>query len=114
MNKSELFKAAHKLAKSVIKSGDNYRVTFGAAIKAILEGLVMTTKSIADQILEVGGKVWEQHGFKRIYMTCAQFNQVTGSDYNLNDNNNKIFYDFATNAIMRSYKGKKPTLEVQY
>lgn len=36
MNKSELFKAAHKLAKSAIKSGDNYRVTFGAAIKVIL------------------------------------------------------------------------------
>lgn len=36
MNKSELFKAAHKLAKSAIKSGDNYRVTFGAAIKMIL------------------------------------------------------------------------------
>ena len=110
MNKSELFKAAHKLAKSVIKAGDNYRVTFGACIKTVREGLI----SIADQILEVGGKVWENHGFKRIYMTCAQFNQVTGREYSLNDNNNKIFYDFATNAIMRSYKGKKPTIEVQY
>ena len=114
MNKSELFKAAHKLAKSVIKSGDNYRVTFGAAIKAILGGLVMTTKSIADQLIEAGAKVWEKGNMKRIYMTCSQFNKVTGRDYNLNDNNNKIFYDFATNAIMRSYKGKKPTLEVQY
>ena len=37
MTKSELFKAAHKLAKSVIQSGDDYRVTFGAAIKVILE-----------------------------------------------------------------------------
>lgn len=40
MNKSELFKAAHKLVKSVIKTGDDYRVTFGAAIKAIINGLV--------------------------------------------------------------------------
>ena len=37
MNKSELFKAAHKLTKEVIKTGDNYSVTFGAAIKFILE-----------------------------------------------------------------------------
>ncbi len=44
MNKSELFKAAHKLVKSVIKVGDNYRVTFGAAIKAILENLTAQTK----------------------------------------------------------------------
>ena len=56
MNKSQLFKTAHKLAKSVIKSGDNYRVTFGAAIKAILEGFVMTTKSIADQLLKLALK----------------------------------------------------------
>ena len=69
MNKSELFKAAHKLAKSVIKSGDNYRVTFGAAIKAILDGLVMTTKSIADQLIEAGAKVWEKDAMKRIYLS---------------------------------------------
>lgn len=68
----------------------------------------------AEQILEVGGKLWEKGEMKRIYMTCAQFNQVTGRHYSLNDEKNKIFYDFATNAIMRSYKGKKPTLEVQF
>ncbi|RLL43016.1 hypothetical protein D9K79_11655 [Acinetobacter cumulans] len=45
MNKSNLFKAAHNLTKKVIKAGDNYRVTFGAAIKAIKEGFVATTKS---------------------------------------------------------------------
>ena len=71
MNKSELFKAAHKLAKSVIKPGDNYRVTFGAAIKAILEGLVMTTKSIADQLIEAGAKVWEKGNMKRIYINTS-------------------------------------------
>lgn len=111
MNKSELFKAAHKLAKSVIKAGDNYRVTFGACIKAVLSN---TVKSIADQILEVGGNLWEKHGFKRIYMTCAQFNKVTGNTWTMNDNNNKFFYDFAANAIMRSYKGKKPTVAAQF
>lgn len=71
MNKSELFKAAHKLAKSVIKSGDNYRVTFGACIKAILKGLVMTTKSIADQLIEAGAKVWEKGDMKRIYINTS-------------------------------------------
>ena len=46
MNKSELFKASHKLAKSVIKSGDNYRVTFGAAIKVVKEKIANTVKSV--------------------------------------------------------------------
>ncbi|WP_111861110.1 hypothetical protein [Acinetobacter sp. CFCC 10889] len=114
MNKSELFKAAHQLVKAVIKAGDNYRVTFGACIKAVKEGFVKPVMSIADLVLSVGGKVWEQHGFKRIYMTVAQFNTVTGNQYTLNDAKNKIFYDFAANAILRSYNGKKPQVEVQY
>lgn len=44
MNKSELFKAAHKLTKEVIKTGDDYRVTFGAAIKFILESNKMESE----------------------------------------------------------------------
>ena len=46
MNKSQLFKAAHKLAKSVIQKGDSYRVTFGLAIKAILS---QTTKGLGER-----------------------------------------------------------------
>lgn len=45
MNKSNLFKAAHKLAKSVIQKGDNYRATFGLAIKAILTQAKNTIKT---------------------------------------------------------------------
>lgn len=44
MNKSELFKSAHKLTKSVIKAGDNYQITFGASIKVILSGFVANTE----------------------------------------------------------------------
>ena len=40
MNKSNLFKAAHILAKSVIKAGDNYRVTFGAALRTISKTII--------------------------------------------------------------------------
>lgn len=35
MTKSELFKAAHKLAKSVIKAGDSYSATFALCLKAV-------------------------------------------------------------------------------
>ena len=98
MNKSELFKAAHKLVKSVIKSGDNYRVTFGAAIKAILSGLVATTKSIADCLLEVGAKVWEKDAMKRIYIS----NDIAfkmGFGINFNDKKHKLFFDLNTNRF---------------
>ena len=75
MNKSQLFKTAHKLVKSVIKAGDNYRATFGLAIKAILS---QTTNSIVDTLLAMGLKVWENYGKKRIYMNADKFNEVTG------------------------------------
>ena len=35
MNNSTMFKLAHKMTKQVIKSGDNYQVTFGACLKLI-------------------------------------------------------------------------------
>ena len=106
MNKSELFKAAHKLAKSVIKSGDNYRVTFGAAIKAILEGLVMTTKSIADQLIEAGAKVWEKGDIKRIYINDAVaeivFNQKILKDFSqvkIKVGKAKFYFDLTNNVF---------------
>ncbi len=39
MNKSTLFTQAHKLVKSIIKSGDDYKVTFGACVRFVLEKL---------------------------------------------------------------------------
>lgn len=110
MTKSELFKKAHALAKATIKAGDNYLATFSLCLKAIYA----EATDIAAKIIAAGGKAWEKHGFKRIYMTVAQFNEVTGRAYSLSDSNNKIFFDYAANAIMRSYKGKKPTVEVQF
>ena len=111
MNKSTLFKQAHALTKATIKTGDNYRSTFGLAIKAILS---QAKKSFAEILLDLGLKVWEKGSMKRIYMTCKQFNQVTGRDYQLNDRKNKIFFDFEKNAIMRSYNNGRPQIEVQY
>ena len=37
MNNSQLFKQAHAMTKQVIQAGDNYKVTFGACLKAIKE-----------------------------------------------------------------------------
>ena len=106
MNKSELFKAAHKLTKSVIKSGDNYRVTFGAAIKAILEGLVMTTKSIEEQLIEAGAKIWEKGNMKRIYINDAVaqtvFNEGLLKDFpqlQIKVGKTKFYFDFVHNVF---------------
>lgn len=112
MNTSTIFKAAHALTKATIQTGDNYAATFAICLKAIYAE--SREETIETKLLAMGLKVWEKSEMKRIYMTCAQFNQATGFSFNLNDKNNKIFFDYAANAIMRSYKGKKPSVEVQF
>ncbi|WP_198333650.1 hypothetical protein [Psychrobacter namhaensis] len=49
MNKSNLFKLAHTLTKATIKAGDNYQVTFGAAVKHInsIHNITGTDKQLA-------------------------------------------------------------------
>lgn len=98
MNKSELFKAAHNLTKKVIKIGDNYRVTFGAAIKAVLNGFVAEAKSMADLLIEAGAKVWEKGDMKRIYLNM---NLVRALDLgiNFNDKKHKLYFDLNTNRF---------------
>ena len=64
MNKSILFKKAHALTKSIIQPGDNYRVTFGEALRMIIS----ESKSISPEKLEsIGGKLWERGDLRRIY-----------------------------------------------
>lgn len=112
MNTSNIFKKAHALAKATVKAGDSYSATFAICLKVIYAK--SKEEAIETKLLAMGLKVWEKAEMKRIYMTCAQFNQATGFSFNLNDKNNKIFFDYAANAIMRSYKSKKPSIEVQF
>ena len=71
-----------------------------------------------NKIIELGGKVWEKGDIKRVYFNCAIFNELlkinNQGQVNLSDSNNKFFYCETQNAVMRSYKSKKPTVEIQY
>jgi len=112
MKTSNIFKAAHKLTKATVQTGDSYSATFAICLKVIYAE--SKDSNITNTLLAIGLKVWEKGSMKRIYMTCNQLNQVTNKGFSLNDSKNKIFYDFETNAIMRSYKSKKATIEVQF
>lgn len=72
-----------------------------------------------DKIIKLGGKEWNKYDKERVYITPDIFNILLaekGEDRggNYSTRNNKIFYDIKANAIMRSYKGKKPQVEIQY
>lgn len=62
--------------------------------------------------LNLGGKEWIKCDMERVYINADTFNEIKGTKFS--DNKNKFFYDCKTNALMRSYKGKKPSIEIQY
>ena len=109
MKKSTLFKQAHALTKATIKTGDNYRATFGLAIKAILS---QAKKSFAEILLDLGLKVWEKGSMKRIYINKASQFYAFAKEANLDDatvsayahfakriDSNKTWFDLNTNKF---------------
>lgn len=60
MDKARFFKLAHKLTKKVIQKGDNYRVTFGAALK------IVKTAYFGKITARVKG--WNKNGESRFYV----------------------------------------------
>lgn len=72
MNTSKLFKLAHKLTKKVIKSSDNYRVTFGACIKVV--------KAAYFGSIEANLKAWNKNGENRVYINFEVAHPLRAND----------------------------------
>ncbi len=62
MTKSQIFKKAHELAKSVHVAGDCYRVTFGAALK-----IVIAESKAPKTVVKVSMNAWKKGGNHRLY-----------------------------------------------
>ncbi len=76
----------------------------------------MTTLT-KEYLIQLGGKEWTKNDIERVYMSNEVLNKILEekglSSVNYGERNNKIFFDVKTGSIMRSYKGKKPTLELK-
>jgi hypothetical protein len=80
MTKSELFKAAHKIAREIRSYCSDYRTAFSCALRAIYEGYTMEEKTTAQKLEELGIKataqkleelgieVWENKNMRRYYI----------------------------------------------
>jgi hypothetical protein len=72
----------------------------------------------SSKLIELGGNEWKKNGMKRIYITNEILNILRAEkdlgEVSYGERNNKIFFDVSLNAVMRSYKGKKPAVEIQY
>jgi hypothetical protein len=62
MTKSQIFKKAHELAKSVHVAGDCYRVTFGAALK-----IAFAESKAPKTVVKVSMNAWKKGGNHRLY-----------------------------------------------
>jgi hypothetical protein len=89
MNKSQIFKAAHALAKSVHVAGDCYRVTFGAALKIViaesktpvLETFTLTawTKKAGEHRIYI--KISNENGLDKEFGYMLYLGKIEGTKY---------------------------------
>jgi hypothetical protein len=104
MNKSQIFKKAHELAKSVHVAGDCYRVTFGAALKIVIAE-IKAPKTLADRLLAAGAKVWSTADGKlnRIYINQdiadVVFAELAGFNQAIRVGKAKLFLDVKTGKL---------------
>ncbi len=108
MNMSKIFKQAHAETKALVTNTNfDYRATFALVLKQII-ATNSQEKTFPEKLLEVGGKLWENYGKKRIYLTATQINEISTSRLAYGDNNNRFYYDYESNKLMRRYKGGRP------
>ena len=65
MTNSELFKTAHATARNTVRFVGNYMIAFSLALK---EAYKMAQKTLAQKLIELGGKEWKKGSFHRVYI----------------------------------------------
>lgn len=74
--------------------------------------------TLKNKIIELGGKEWTKGDMDRVYINNEILNILRAerelSVVSFGASNNKIFFDVKLNAVMRSYKGKPPAVELQF
>ncbi len=65
MNKSTLFKTAHKIARETVGFVGDYRIALSLALKEVYS---MKEQTIEQKLIAAGGKQWKKGAMNRIYM----------------------------------------------
>jgi len=79
MTKSEIFKAAHKLAKQTVEFVGDYMVALSCALKKVYTGM----KDTKSKLESLGLSVWgEEFGKPRIYINLEDMKEVFGLELN--------------------------------
>ena len=82
MTKSEIFKAAHAMARKVVAIVGDYMVAFSYSLKEVYKNMNaknLTMAELAEKALELGATKWEKGTMSRIYINSDKmFGDVFG------------------------------------
>jgi hypothetical protein len=51
------------------------------------------TKSAEQQLIELGGNLWEKGSMRRVYLSLDVLNSITGLGWYLNSSHNKFYFE---------------------
>lgn len=68
MTKSDLFKAAHKIARQTKEAAGSYRIAFACALRDLYAGVASIKKSVIEILEDAGCEHWERGEMDRIYI----------------------------------------------
>lgn len=109
MNKSKLFTRAHQIARNTVAQVGNYMIALSLALKELYSMTTKTAKSAEQQLIELGGKLWEKGSMRRVYISLDIANKISGLDSNLNEKYHKFYYDNG-NIYSKNCKKSSTTL----
>jgi hypothetical protein len=92
MDKSKLFTQAHQIARDIVKAVGNYMIALSLALKELYSMTTKTAKSAEQQLIDLGGKLWEKGSMRRVYLSLDVLNSVTGLGWMLNGTKHKFYY----------------------
>ena len=92
MDKSTLFNQAHQTARNTVAQVGNYMIAFSLALKELYSMTKNTAKSAEQQLIDLGGKLWEQGNMRRVYLSLDVLNSVTNLGWMLNGTKHKFYF----------------------
>lgn len=93
MDKSTLFNQAHQTARNTVAQVGNYMIAFSLALRELYSMTKNTAKSAEQQLIALGGKLWEKAGMRRVYLSLSVLNKITDKCENMNPCKHKFYYE---------------------
>lgn len=93
MDKSTLFNQSHQIARNTVAQVGDYMIAFSLALRELYSMSTKTVKSAEQQLIDLGGKLWEKGSMRRVYLSLSVLNKITDKCENMNPYKHKFYYE---------------------